>query len=116
MMETNRIRSPRVPDVLQTKAEAGERFSPPFAEEAGGPARRALAHRGEDDPSSTARPFTSETFRHENAVSKKGCTMHDGAPFGRTLGEAVGAQAEAADLKVRERNRLMAQAVLTGIL
>lgn len=37
-------------------------------------------------------------------------TMHDGAQFGRKLGEAIGAQAETVDLKVRERNRLTAQA------
>ena len=37
-------------------------------------------------------------------------TMHDGAQFGRKLGEAIGAQAETVDLKIRERNRLTAQA------
>lgn len=37
-------------------------------------------------------------------------TMHDGAQFGRKLGEAISAQAETVDLKVRERNRLTVQA------
>ncbi len=37
-------------------------------------------------------------------------TMHDGAQFGQKLGQAIRAQAETVDRKVRERNRLMALA------